>query len=529
MAPSALRFFVRRSALAATLLGSAMVSIASAQVTTLYWAPGNDRLASGTWSTTDANWSTNSSGTGALQAWPSSGLVTANFLSGVNTPSRTVTVSGVVDVNSLSIPATSTPVTITGGTMNLVGDRSFALVDQGLTVETEFTGTNGLRKLSGQAMRINRVSPDLEGSIIINGGGLTIDIDNPFPKAGVMTFETAPNAAVTINNGRTLTVAGLSSTVTNGTNQRFIAPNGATALLVLDSDVETPLTFYGKVGNANSTTAVSVTKRGSFTQVWAGGTTVNTSSALSTNAATLKVEAGTFVFAKTEGAYAWNAAGTVDVTGGRLRFDNPDQLPAGVKLRLAGGTFDLNNQANTDGLGSGAGSLVQLGTLDLQGSATIDFGTSGAGKMWVADSSGLAWTGNVTLSLANFGAGSELRFGSSRTALTATQLQQISLGPRASAMLDGDGFLTNGTLVVDVGGPDGYSNEALTTLLTDLGVVGGGAGAEANARLGFDTADAPGGSFTIADTLVNTTGSAGGAIGVTKLGSGTLTLSGNNT
>jgi autotransporter-associated beta strand protein len=51
----------------------------------------------------------------------------------------------------------------------------------------------------------------------------------------------------------------------------------------------------------------------------------------------------------------------------------------------------------------------------------------------------------------------------------------------------------------------------------------------AGSSFGFDTTNASGGTFTIADVIANSTGTSGGARGLTKLGTGTLVLSNTNT
>ncbi len=51
----------------------------------------------------------------------------------------------------------------------------------------------------------------------------------------------------------------------------------------------------------------------------------------------------------------------------------------------------------------------------------------------------------------------------------------------------------------------------------------------AGSSFGFDTTNASGGSFTIGDVIANSTGASGGARGLTKLGTGILVLSNNNT
>jgi fibronectin-binding autotransporter adhesin len=78
--------------------------------------------------------------------------------------------------------------------------------------------------------------------------------------------------------------------------------------------------------------------------------------------------------------------------------------------------------------------------------------------------------------------------------------------------------------------PGEFSSGNVTTLLTNLGGANGGTsgGLASGASIGFDTTNAVGSSFTIADNITNSSGTGGGAIGVSKLGSGTLILSGNN-
>jgi autotransporter-associated beta strand protein len=67
-------------------------------------------------------------------------------------------------------------------------------------------------------------------------------------------------------------------------------------------------------------------------------------------------------------------------------------------------------------------------------------------------------------------------------------------------------------------------------LLTNLAASSSATeGMNAGSTLGFDTTNADGGTFTIADVIANTTGASGGARNLTKLGTNTLVLSGANT
>jgi fibronectin-binding autotransporter adhesin len=90
---------------------------------------------------------------------------------------------------------------------------------------------------------------------------------------------------------------------------------------------------------------------------------------------------------------------------------------------------------------------------------------------------------------------------------------------------------SGGTLAVNVGGTDEFTTGNVTTLLTNLATSSNATtnGMAAGSALGFDTTNASGGTFTIANAIADTTGTAGGARGFTKLGSGSLELSNTNT
>ncbi|RYD90868.1 MAG: hypothetical protein EOP50_15240, partial [Sphingobacteriales bacterium] len=83
------------------------------------------------------------------------------------------------------------------------------------------------------------------------------------------------------------------------------------------------------------------------------------------------------------------------------------------------------------------------------------------------------------------------------------------------------------TVVFNVGGTGEFNAGHVTTLLTNLSTVADN-GLKAGSSIGFDTGSAPGG-FVIADVIKDSTGAGGGAVGFTKMGGNTLTLSGANT
>ena len=81
------------------------------------------------------------------------------------------------------------------------------------------------------------------------------------------------------------------------------------------------------------------------------------------------------------------------------------------------------------------------------------------------------------------------------------------------------------TLALNVDSSDtaGISAASLNTLLTNISVAGSTtAGLQSGARIGLDTSTATGGTFTQGNAIANSTGANGGAIGVTKLGTGSL-------
>jgi len=86
------------------------------------------------------------------------------------------------------------------------------------------------------------------------------------------------------------------------------------------------------------------------------------------------------------------------------------------------------------------------------------------------------------------------------------------------------------TLAFNVGGTGEFTAGNVTTLLTNLAASSSATnGMNLGSAIGFDTTNATGGSFTVTDVIANTTGTSGGARGLTKLGTGTLVVAGANT
>jgi autotransporter-associated beta strand protein len=174
------------------------------------------------------------------------------------------------------------------------------------------------------------------------------------------------------------------------------------------------------------------------------------------------------------------------------------------------GNKTLTLQGSTAGTGEFAGAIVDSGT----GNRTAVTKANSSTGRWILSGNN-TYTGNTTINT-----------GTLQFAKTASLYNGTTANWTASSIIVQNG----GTLAVNVGGAGEFDTGNVTTLLTNLGGLGGAVGLNglrAGSTIGFDTTNA-GGSFTIADIIANSTGS-GGAIGVAKLGTGTLILSGNTT
>jgi autotransporter-associated beta strand protein len=138
--------------------------------------------------------------------------------------------------------------------------------------------------------------------------------------------------------------------------------------------------------------------------------------------AVTKVGTGTWTLSGSNGY-----TGATTINAGTLALGAANRISDSSAMVLNGGTFATGGFSET------------LNTLTLSSTSTIDFGL-GTSALVFADSSAIAWSG--TLNLTNFDIGTDsLKFGSSNSALTASQLSAISL-TGYTASLDASGFVT---------------------------------------------------------------------------------------
>lgn len=88
------------------------------------------------------------------------------------------------------------------------------------------------------------------------------------------------------------------------------------------------------------------------------------------------------------------------------------------------------------------------------------------------------------------------------------------------------------TLALLCGGTDEFTSADVNTLLANLPVASfngtNNNGLQAGSIIALDTSNASGGTFTVTQNFANSTGTTGGAVGLTKTGANTLVLAGTN-
>ncbi len=231
---------------------------------------------------------------------------------------------------------------------------------------------------------------------------------------------------------------------------------------------------------------------------------------------------GTAGFALVDGASNALQFATVNPTGsgtGNLAFTL--QFASGVTAPIVGalsGSSNIKLQDNTSTNGPGpAGAAVALTVGSNNGTTAYSGALSGTGSLTKAGS------GTMSLSGTN---------GYTGTTTVSTGTLQLAVpaalyGGTTASWTPANITINNGaTLAVNYGAVSGdFSSAQIGTLLSNLSTVNNN-GLKAGASFGFDTTNLSG---TYSTAIADSTGTGGGAVGVAKLGTNTLTLSAANT
>jgi prepilin-type N-terminal cleavage/methylation domain-containing protein len=305
------------------------------------------------------------------------------------------------------------------------------------------------------------------------------------------------------------------------------------------------VTFANPVGNGGNG---GLTKDGNGTltlssaNAYSGGTTINGGTLQISSDANL----GNLVAGLTFGGGTLQA--TADIASARR-----------VLLNSPGGTIDTNgHQLNLSGNISGSGRLVVSGTgiVILTGTNSYTGGTTVSGRLEgnsnslqgdiVLDSGLLTFDQHNLVSGTYAGAissvsnncnvlksseGSLILTGANTYSGTTTVSDGILQFANQKALynnIHSNWTATNlvinsgATAAFNVGGSGEFTSSDIQTI-SGLGTATGGF--KTGASIGFDTTNAPGGNFTYPNPITNPNGGAN-ALGLVKLGSGTLTLTG---
>ncbi|MBZ9996199.1 autotransporter-associated beta strand repeat-containing protein [Mesorhizobium sp. BH1-1-4] len=416
------------------------------------------------------------------------GLVT---LSGTNSYTGVTTISaGTLSVNTIA----------TGGTQSAIGASSNAstnLVIQGATLQ--YTGVNassdrGFTLMTSGAVTagtidVSQVTTNLQLSGLVtspDNAGLTKT------GAGTLTLSNAGNnytGITTVSQG-TLAV----STLTNGaTNSGIGAASSASSNLVLQNGGT-----LGYIGaNASSNRGFTLGTGGGGIGV-VGGTTLTMSGTATGLGGLTKSGAGTLVLSGTN-----NYSGGTMVGAGTLRAGSTSAFGTGSMTVNTGATLDLAGNNNTvSGLNGAGNVLLGSATLAITGTGSYSGTMGGAGGVTI----GAGGTGNQTFSGCGNSYAGPTRVNSGST-LTV-------------------GCLANGGAPSDIGS----SSKDSTNLVLVNGTLNYTGGTVTTDR-GFSMPGFVGGNIGVqnAATTLTFSGAATGGGSVTKLGSGTLVLSGINT
>ena len=237
---------------------------------------------------------------------------------------------------------------------------------------------------------------DAKMSGIIAGG--TSGTTNIFSKSGAGTLAfTAQNTywGETLINSGTLMIG-------DGGTVGGISQN--TPIITVEPGAVLAVNRSNTLTQGTNALKVAITGDGGFTQAGSGNTVL--------------MLANTYI-------------GPTNVDAGTLTLGAAGVLPDASEISIGSATLAAGSFSET------AGRLV------ITGAATINLGTGAA--LSFADSSAIDWTGgtlNLTGTFVSGGPGGSLRFGTSNTGLTSTQLTKISAAGFTGFGLDTNGYLT---------------------------------------------------------------------------------------
>ena len=346
---------------------------------------------------------------------------------------------------------------------------------------------------AGGVLNINSGSASLAGVAGGSNGAGIVNVGTSWTSGGALGTAPASLSALNVSNGATLTSAnGVSAnTITLGNDS---VGNGIAAVILTGGGL-----------NANTIDAYSATRQADLI--------LNEATDLSISAAIGGLGSGLGVTQEGSGSTTLSGAnaytGSTTVNAGTLQagtatnaFGNGSAVVMG---NVAGAKLDLNNFSQTIGSLSGGGTSGGDVTL---GNATLTAGSNNASTTYagaISGTGGLTKTGTGTLTLSGANA---------YTGATTVNAGTLQAGAATNAFGNG-----GAVVLADVAG----AALALNDFSQTIGSLSGGGANGGNVALGNAT-------LTTGSDNANTTyaGAISGTGGLTKIGTGMLTLSGDS-
>ena len=371
-----------------------------------------------------------------------------------------------------------------GGNFSLTKDGTGTLGLGSLSAGGNNTFTGGFVLNSGSVQLHGLTGVNTQfgtGTLTLNGGSLNSEnfVDRTLANAVILGGDVDLNAISGTSN-RSITYAG-SVTLTGN---RTLTTTNTVRAGVISGVINDGGNGYGftKAGAGQLSLTAANTYSGTTT-VGAGTLALGHINALQNSTLDTGASGSQAVTLSVAGTNTYNIGG----------LQGSDALAMGANT-LSVGSKNTNTIFAGDLTGTGLLTKVGTGTLTLSGNNTS--------------------TGNITINAGR---------------LQLARQAALYNGTAASWVKTKIYVNSGGTLALNVGGVGEFTAGNVTTLLTNLGTSITNNGLLAGSSLGFDTTNASGGNFTISDVIANSTGTGSGAIGLIKLGSGTLILTGNNT
>ena len=465
----------------------------------------------------------------------STGTVTLGSTIGGITPLKSLAISGSsgIAINTTTVSSTGAQTYSNAATLGSVCSVTGGTISfQGVT-------------LGANTLTVNTTAANSSIAGVVSGSGGIVKSGS-----GTLTLSSAVNTytgSTTINAG-TLSVGTLAN---GGSNSSLGAPTGGSATIGLGSSSAGVLSYTG--GSVSTNRAMTIGGAGGGTvQATSGSATltltgnINTngnpitfnantgnitdSGVISSSGSLIKTGTGTLILS---GVNTYSGVSTINIGTLQLGIANAISASSDVTLaNAASAIFNLNNFNDTIGSLAGGGSTggnVSLGSAILTTGAnnnsttysgvisgTGSFEKSGTGTMILGNSAN-TYTGTSTINAGTLSIGTLANAGSNSSLGAPTgSAAIISLGSSLAGILSYSGGSISTDRGMTIGGSGGGTVQAVTNGAT---LTLGGSINNAGNSIIFDTNTA---SITVSGVL-------SGLGGLTKINSGVLTQSANNT